>query len=54
LLDKPVPGSHTAGIVADHFPSQYSAVSAIYFRNDGRTPALPLQMQVIPAKAGIQ
>jgi hypothetical protein len=47
MLDKPVPVDKPyGGIVADHFPSQYSAVSAIYFRNDGRTPAFPLQMQV--------
>jgi hypothetical protein len=37
MLDKPVPVDKPyGGIVADHFPSQYSAVSAIYFRNDGR------------------
>jgi hypothetical protein len=47
MLDKPVPVDKPyGGIVADHFPSQYSAVSAIYFRNDGRTPAFPLQMRV--------
>jgi hypothetical protein len=48
MLDKPVPVDKPyGGIVAAHFPSQYSAVSAIYFRNDGRTPAFPLQMQVV-------